>query len=86
VAARTPVLVVGEALIDAVINSGEVTGEHVGGSPANVAFGLGALGSRRPRWPPGSATDDRGDRSRPLRRRARHGRRRQHSGERTSVA
>ncbi len=43
-AARTPVLVVGEALIDAVINVGEVTGEHVGGSPANVAFGLGALG------------------------------------------
>ena len=43
-AERTAVLVVGEALIDAVVQGGEVTGEHVGGSPANVAFGVGALG------------------------------------------
>ena len=41
---RTDVLVVGEALVDAVVKGGEVTAEHVGGSPANVAFGLGALG------------------------------------------
>ena len=62
-AARTPVLVVGEALIDAVIKSGEVTGEHVGGSPANVAFGLGALGHdvALATW---LGTDDRGDRIR----------------------
>jgi fructokinase len=38
-----PVLVVGEALIDAVIRPGAAVSEHVGGSPANVAFGLGAL-------------------------------------------
>jgi fructokinase len=44
VAERSAVLVVGEALIDAVVKGGEVTGEHVGGSPANVAFGVGALG------------------------------------------
>jgi hypothetical protein len=44
VAERTAVLVVGEALIDAVVKGGEITGEHVGGSPANVAFGVGALG------------------------------------------
>ena len=43
-AERTAVLVVGEALIDAVVKGGEITGEHVGGSPANVAFGVGALG------------------------------------------
>lgn len=43
-AERSAVLVVGEALIDAVVKGGEVTGEHVGGSPANVAFGVGALG------------------------------------------
>jgi fructokinase len=36
-------LVIGEALVDAVTDaSGSVT-EHVGGSPANVAFGLAAL-------------------------------------------
>ncbi|GAB3082109.1 carbohydrate kinase [Intrasporangium mesophilum] len=39
--ART--LVVGEALIDAVTTPGGATDEHVGGSPANVAFGLAAL-------------------------------------------
>ena len=41
------VLVVGEALIDAVEREGAqgpTTSEHVGGSPANVAFGLAALG------------------------------------------
>jgi len=39
-----PILVVGEALIDAVdLGSGPVA-EYVGGSPANVAFGLGTLG------------------------------------------
>lgn len=37
-----PVLVIGEALIDAV-DDGRTTSEHVGGSPANVAFGLSAL-------------------------------------------
>jgi fructokinase len=36
-------LVVGEALIDAVTTPTGVTVEHVGGSPANVAFGLAAL-------------------------------------------
>lgn len=37
------VLVIGEALID-VVTSGETAVEHVGGSPANVALGLGRLG------------------------------------------
>lgn len=37
------VVVVGEALIDVVI-SPEGTSEHPGGSPANVAYGLGRLG------------------------------------------
>ncbi len=41
--ARPRVLVVGEALIDAVERSGAAAVEHVGGSPANVAFGLAAL-------------------------------------------
>ncbi|HET8599219.1 MAG TPA: carbohydrate kinase [Segeticoccus sp.] len=42
--AATPVLVVGEALIDIVrTRAGEVV-EHVGGSPANVAVGLARLG------------------------------------------
>ena len=36
-------LVVGEALVDAVTTAGGDTAEHVGGSPANVAFGLAAL-------------------------------------------
>src|SRR5262245_35158581 len=36
-------LVVGEALIDAVTTPSGATAEHVGGSPANVAFGLAAL-------------------------------------------
>ena len=41
---RLPVLVIGEALVDAVERSGAPAVEHVGGSPANVAFGLAALG------------------------------------------
>jgi fructokinase len=36
-------LVIGEALIDAVTTPTGETDEHVGGSPANVAFGLAAL-------------------------------------------
>jgi fructokinase len=38
-----PILVVGEALIDAVERGDDPPELHVGGSPANVAFGLGAL-------------------------------------------
>jgi fructokinase len=37
-------LVVGEALIDVVAHDGQPLGEHVGGSPLNVAFGLALLG------------------------------------------
>ncbi|MGV0837331.1 carbohydrate kinase family protein [Mycolicibacterium thermoresistibile] len=37
-------LVIGEALIDVVKREGRVLGEHVGGSPLNVAVGLGRLG------------------------------------------
>lgn len=37
-------LVIGEALIDVVERDGQVIGEHVGGSPLNVAVGLGRLG------------------------------------------
>ena len=37
-------LVIGEALIDIVERDGKVTGEHVGGSPLNVAVGLSRLG------------------------------------------
>jgi fructokinase len=37
-------LVIGEALIDIVTRDGRVVGEHVGGSPLNVAVGLGLLG------------------------------------------
>lgn len=37
------VLVVGEALID-IVETGSGSDEHVGGSPANVALGLGRLG------------------------------------------
>lgn len=39
----THVLVLGEALVDAVTGPDGDTAEHVGGSPANVAFGLAAL-------------------------------------------
>lgn len=41
-----PVLVIGEALIDVVIDADGAMTEHVGGSPANVAMGLAALGHR----------------------------------------
>ena len=53
-------LVVGEALIDIVEHQGQALGEHVGGSPLNVAVGLALLGRRvefsdvdrrRPPWP-----------------------------------
>lgn len=37
-------LVIGEALIDIVERGGSVIGEHVGGSPLNVAVGLARLG------------------------------------------
>ncbi len=37
-------LVIGEALIDVVERAGHVIGEHVGGSPLNVAVGLARLG------------------------------------------
>ena len=40
---RARTLVVGEALVDAVTRPSGDTEEHVGGSPANVAFGLAAL-------------------------------------------
>ena len=37
-------LVIGESLIDIVERYGQITAEHVGGSPLNVAVGLGRLG------------------------------------------
>jgi len=37
-------LVIGEALIDIIEDGHRVVGEHVGGSPLNVAVGLGRLG------------------------------------------
>ncbi|MGH3636384.1 MAG: PfkB family carbohydrate kinase, partial [Mycobacterium sp.] len=37
-------LVIGESLIDIVERDGQVISEHVGGSPLNVAVGLGRLG------------------------------------------
>ncbi len=39
----THTLVLGEALVDAVTGPEGTTVEHIGGSPANVAFGLAAL-------------------------------------------
>jgi fructokinase len=39
-------LVVGEALVDVVLRRGAQPAEHPGGSPANVAIGLGRLGRR----------------------------------------
>jgi fructokinase len=39
-------LVVGEALVDVVLRRGAEPAEHPGGSPANVAIGLGRLGRR----------------------------------------
>lgn len=41
---QAAVLCLGEALVDVVIREGEVTGEHVGGSPLNVACVLSRLG------------------------------------------
>lgn len=38
------VIVVGEAVMDIVVDSNDQTHHHVGGSPANVAIGLGRLG------------------------------------------
>src|SRR5699024_110605 len=37
-------LIIGEALVDVVERPGETPQEHVGGSPANVAYGLARLG------------------------------------------
>ena len=37
-------LIIGEALIDAVVATDGTTSKHPGGSPANVALGLGRLG------------------------------------------
>jgi fructokinase len=41
---NTRALVIGEALIDIVERDGRMMGEHVGGSPLNVAVGLAKLG------------------------------------------
>jgi fructokinase len=54
-------LVIGEALIDIVERDGRVTGEHVGGSPLNVAVGLARLG-REVDFLTHIGTDDRGRR------------------------
>lgn len=54
-------LVIGEALIDIVQRDGVVTGEHVGGSPLNVAIGLGRLG-RAVDFLTHIGRDDRGER------------------------
>lgn len=54
-------LVIGEALIDIVQRDGEVLGEHVGGSPLNVAVGLGRL-DRDVDFLTHIADDDRGQR------------------------
>ena len=43
VRSKPSILVMGEALVD-VVTRGDDVDEHVGGSPANVAFGLGRLG------------------------------------------
>ena len=43
---QSPVMVVGEALIDIVIPPSGPSVEYVGGSPANVAIGLARLGHR----------------------------------------
>ena len=57
----TRALVIGEALIDVVERDGVVTGEHVGGSPLNVAVGLGRL-DRDVDFLTHVGTDDRGRR------------------------
>ena len=54
-------LVVGEALIDVVQHAGQALGEHVGGSPLNVAIGLALLG-RRVEFLTWIGDDDRGRR------------------------
>jgi len=54
-------LVIGEALIDIVERDGRTTGEYVGGSPLNVAVGLGRLG-RPVDFQTHIGTDDRGRR------------------------
>ncbi len=54
-------LVIGEALIDIVERDGNVVGEYVGGSPLNVAVGLGRLG-RGVDFLTHIADDDRGKR------------------------
>lgn len=54
-------LVIGEALIDIVERDGRISGEHVGGSPLNVAVGLARLG-RDVDFLTHIATDDRGRR------------------------
>lgn len=46
VSAPVTVLVAGEALVDIVVTPQGTSTEHVGGSPANVAVGLAALGHR----------------------------------------
>lgn len=56
-------LVIGEALIDIVERDGNVAGEYVGGSPLNVAVGLGRLG-RPVDFLTHIATDSRGQRIR----------------------
>ena len=43
---QSPVMVVGEALIDIVIPPSGPSIEYVGGSPANVEIGLSRLGHR----------------------------------------
>lgn len=54
-------LVIGEALIDIVESDGRIVGEFVGGSPLNVAVGLGRLG-RGVDFLTHIAEDDRGKR------------------------
>lgn len=43
---KSRILVIGEALVDIVVDGAGATTEHVGGSPANVAVGLARLGQR----------------------------------------
>jgi len=57
------VLVVGEALVDIVLRGAVPAGEHPGGSPANVALGLGRLG-RQVSLLTRLGDDDRGERVR----------------------
>lgn len=54
------ILVIGEALID-IVETGDASSEHVGGSPANVALTLARLG-REATLVTDIATDDRGRR------------------------